>query len=178
MVWLLVIILGAFLAILFIWTRRALRVFAGTALLRICGVTLFVASVFVALTAVLGGIAVAIGVDKFPAGWLVGTPFSSYLIPGLILAFIVGGSAVVAAIAALRRLDASTLTAMLAGAIMLGWLAGERLILPTAAFPPRFPWLEGIYIAAGLMMLGPALTARRIAHRQHFPPRDGQLGGN
>jgi hypothetical protein len=136
MVWLLVIVLSAFLAILFKWMRRVLRVFAGTPLLRICGVTLFVASVFVALTAVFGGITVATGIDRFPADWLIGTPFSSYLIPGLILAVLVGGSAAVAVVAALRSVNAGALTSMLAGAILLGWLVGERLILPPAAFPP------------------------------------------
>jgi hypothetical protein len=171
MVWLLVIVLSAFLAILFKWTRRALLVFAGTPLLRICGVTLFVASVFVALTAVGGGITLASGVDKFPADWLIGTPFSSYLIPGLILAGVVGGSAGVAAVATLRRPDPGALTSMLAGAIMLGWLAGERLILPPAAFPPQFSWLEAICIGAGLMMVVPALTVLWAERRRQFPPR-------
>jgi hypothetical protein len=156
--WLLVIVLCAFFAILIKWTRRVLVVFAGTTLLRICGVTLFVASVFVAMTAVGGGITLAMGVDKFPADWLTGTVFRSYLIPGLILAIVVGGSAVVAAVAALRGPDAGALASMLAGAILLGWLVGERLILPPAAFSPQFWWLEAIYIAAGLMMLAPALT--------------------
>jgi hypothetical protein len=176
--WVMVVVLGAFFAILFKWTRRALLVFAGTPLLRVCGVALFVASVFVALTAVIGGIAVAAGADKFPADWLIGTPFSSYLVPGLILAVVVGGSATAAAITALRRLDVGTLTSMLAGAILLGWLAGERLILPPAAFPLGFSWLEGIYICVGLMMLVPALAAWRIEHRGHFPPKGGRLFGS
>ena len=170
MVWLLVIFLIAFLAILFKWTRRAWLVFAGTPLLRICGVTIFVASVFVAMTAVGGGITLATGVDKFPAEWRMGTRFSSYLIPGLILAIVVGGSATVAAVATLHKPDAGALTSMLAGAIILGWLVGEGLILPPAAFPTRFSGLEAIYIAAGLMMLVPGLTARRAERKRQFPP--------
>jgi len=166
MSWLLVMVLVAFLAILFKWIPRARLVFAGTPLLRICGVTLFVASVFVALTAVLGGITLAAGIDKFPADWLVGTPFSSYLIPGLILAIVVGGSAVVAAVAALRRSDAGALASVLAGAILLGWLVGERLILSPAAFPTQFSWLEAFYVAAGLLMLVPGLTARWTDRRR------------
>jgi hypothetical protein len=169
--WLLVIELGAFLAILFIWMRRVLLVFGGTQLFRICGATLFVASVFVASTAVFGGITVATGVDKFPAGWLIGTPFSSYLIPGLILAIVVGGSATVAVVATLRRAHAGALTSMLAGAILLGWLVGERLILPPAAFSPQFWWLEAIYIAAGLMMVAPALAVLWAERRRQSPPR-------
>ncbi len=175
MVWLLVLVIGLFLAILFKWIPRTLRIFAGSWLLRICGVTLFVACVFVALTAVGGGVTVAAGVDKFPADWLIGTPFGSYLIPGLILAVVVGGSAVVAAVAALRGLDAGALASVLAGAILLGWLAGERLILPSAAFSPQFWWLEAIYVAAGLMMVVPALTVRWAERGRHSPPSGGPL---
>jgi hypothetical protein len=163
MAWLTAAVFIAFFGISVIWIHRASLVFAGSPLVRLCGVTLFVASVFVALTAVFGGVALAMGVDKFPADWLVGTPFGSYLIPGLILAVVVGGSAAIAALAALRRPDAGALASMLAGAIMLGWLAGERLILPAAAFPPQFSWLEAIYIAAGLLMVVPALIARLAA---------------
>lgn len=158
MVWLLIIVLGIFSAGLIAWTPRVWVVFAPTLPGRICGVTMFVASAFVALTAVFGGATVAAGADKFPAGWLIGTPFTSYLIPGLILAVVVGGSAVVAAVEALRRSDAGALASMLSGAILLGWLVGERLILPPAAFPPQFEWLEVIYIVIGLMMLAPGLA--------------------
>jgi hypothetical protein len=170
--WLFLIILGVFLVISFGWMRRVLQVFAGTPVVRMCGVTLFVASVFVALTAVFGGITLAMGVDKFPAEWLVGTAFRSYLIPGMILAVVVGGSAVAAVIATLRSTDIGTLTSMLASVILLGWLVGERLILPRAAFPRRFQWLENIYIAAGLLMLLPALTVWITRLRRHFPPAD------
>jgi hypothetical protein len=137
MVWLSVTVLVAFLAISVAGMRRAWLVFAGTPLLRICGATLFVVNLLVALTAIFGGVALATGVDKFPGAWLVGTPFRSYLIPGLTLTVVVGGSAVVAAIAILRRVAADALSSMLAGVILLGWLAGERLILPPSAFPPN-----------------------------------------
>jgi len=171
MIWTLVAFLSIFLAILIKWIPRAWVVFAGTPLLRMCGVTLFVASVFVALTAAGGGITLAAGVDKFPADWLIGTPFSSYLIPGLILAIVVGGSAVVAAVATLRRSDAGALTSMLAGAILLGWLVGERLILPPAAFPTQFSWLEAFYVAVGLLMLAPGLVVWWAERRRQFPPK-------
>ena len=163
MTWFLIVVLIAFLAISVYGARRASRVFSATPLLRFCGAMLFVASVFVALTAVGGGITLAIGFDKFPADWLVGTRFSSYLIPGLILAIVVGGSAAVAAVATLRSSGAGALTSMLEGAILLGWLIGERLILPKAAFVPQFWWLEAVYIVAGLMMVLPALAVRRAA---------------
>jgi hypothetical protein len=156
----------AFLAIVFIWIRKVVRVFSGSRLVRISGATLFVANVFVALTAVFGGVTVATGVDEFPADWLTGTIFSSYLVPGLILAVVVGGSATVAVVATVRSREAGALSSMLAGGILLGWLAGERRILPSVAFSPQFWWLEAIYVAAGLMMMVPAATVRRADRRR------------
>lgn len=160
MTWLLIVVLAAFVAISFGWMRRVMASFAGTLLIRLCGATLFVASVFVALTAVFGGITVALGVDKFPPQWLVGTPFRSYLIPGLILTVIVGGSATVAVITAVRNANEGAIASTIAGVTLLGWLVGERLILPRAAFDPQFFWLEAVYIAAGLLMVVPSLVVQ------------------
>lgn len=66
MTWLLVLVLVVFLAVVFIWVGRALLVFSGSRLRRISGLILFVANTFVVLTAVVGGITVAAGVDRFP----------------------------------------------------------------------------------------------------------------
>jgi hypothetical protein len=156
MTWLLLLVLFAFLVILLIGGRRVWLVFAGSSLLRICGVVLFAANVFVSLTAVFGGITVSAGIDKFPAEWLTGTVFHSYLLPGLILSVVVGGSATVAAGAVLHSRKAGALSSMVAGVILLGWLAGERLILHPVAFSPQFWWLEAIYVASGFMMVVPA----------------------
>jgi len=51
--------------------------------------------VFVALTAIGGGIAPTTGAEggRLPRSWLSGTPFGDYFGPGLILAAIVGGAA-------------------------------------------------------------------------------------
>jgi hypothetical protein len=178
MAWLTLIVFIAFLAIVFMMVPRVLAVFAGSRLLKVSGATLFVADVFVALTAVLGGVTVAAGVDKFPASWLAGTVFSSYLVPGLILAVVVGGSATAATFAALRKRHAGILLSALAGGILLGWLVGERLILPPAAFPPQFWWLEAIYVAAALMMLVPAAAVRWAIHKsssRHTQARQADL---
>ena len=164
MTWFALIVFVAFLAIVLITVRRVLRVFRGNRWIRIAGAAVFVADVFVALTAVFGGITVAAGVDKFPEAWLAGTVFSSYLIPGLILAVVVGGSATAAMFATLCKRDAGALYSGVAGGILLGWLIGERLILPPVAFSPQFWWLEAIYVAAGLMMLVPAAAVRWAVH--------------
>ena len=91
---------------------------------------------------------------------LVGTPFRSYLIPGLILTVVVGGSATAAAMTVLRKSGDNALLSIVAGVILTGWLLGQRLILPKAAFVPQFFWLEAIYIAAGLLMVLLSLAVR------------------
>jgi hypothetical protein len=163
--WLTVVVLVVFVMISIGWMRRVMAVFAGNPIVRLCGAILFVATVFVALTAVLGGITLALGVDKFPAQWLIGTPFRSYVIPGLILTLIVGGSATLAAMAVLRKSGTGALLSIIAGVTLLGWLVGERLILPKVAFVPQFFWLEAVYIGAGLLMVLPSLVVRLSLHK-------------
>lgn len=127
-------------------------------------VALTVLDGFAALSAVGGGIAVASGVDKFPPEWLSGSPFDGYLVPGLILAVAVGGSATIAAVAVVQNLRPGPLLSVAAGAIMIGWMAGEVAILNqnSAATSPRSP-TEAVNLVVGVAMvaLGAALARRR-----------------
>ena len=118
---------------------------------------------FAALTAIAGGIALAAGLEaaRFPAGWLAGTPFSSYLLPGLILAAVVGGSAAVATIEAVRSSRTGGRASMTAGVLLLGWIVGEVVILTDEAdvISPA----ELVYLGVGLAMtvLGARLVGRQ-----------------
>lgn len=78
-------------------------------------IALFAADAFVGLTAVGGDIALATGLEgnRFPPEYLDRTPFESYVILGLILAGIVGGSATVAATVTLRNNEIGGLTSVL-----------------------------------------------------------------
>lgn len=122
-------------------------------------IALFAADAFAGLTAVGGGIALATGLegDRFPPEYLEGTPFSSYVLPGLILAGIVGGSATVAAVVTLRSEKVGGPTSVLAGAIMMGWILGELLILNQ----PSWTWIELFYFALGATMAALGLVVRR-----------------
>lgn len=53
----------------------------------------------VALNAFAGGYYGIAGAEGVPLEWLEGSPFSNYVIPGIILMVVVGGSALSAAIA-------------------------------------------------------------------------------
>jgi hypothetical protein len=120
--------------------------------------------VFVALSAVAGGLGLAGGTETFPREWLEGSPFNSYVVPGLILAFVVGGAAAVAAIVLIRLPTVGALLSMLAGLVLLGWIAGEVLLLHQngAATSPRST-TELVYATVGLAMvlLGPRAAPGR-----------------
>jgi len=111
-------------------------------------IALLVIDAFVGLTALGGGITKATGIARLPPALLEGTPFRSYLIPGLVLALVVGGSATVATIATLFDNDAGATTSIVAGVIMVGWIAGELRLLRQQS------WLEAVYFAVGLVMAG------------------------
>jgi hypothetical protein len=113
---------------------------------------------FVALTATGGGVALATGVDPFPLAWLEGTPFGSYLVPGLILAIAVGGSATLASVLLARRHPDAWLAAALAGAALTGWIAIEIAILRQPTTPTH---IELLYLALGVagLLLAPALRS-------------------
>ena len=120
-------------------------------------IALFAVDALIALTAIPGGIALVTGLERnrYPLDMLKGTPFSSYVIPGLILTVVVGGSAAVASATTALSLDAGVIASIVAGMIMMGWIVGEILILKQPF--SRGTLLEAFYFAAGLAMVVLAL---------------------
>ncbi|WP_254546957.1 hypothetical protein [Halomarina pelagica] len=112
-------------------------------------IALFVLDTFVAVTAIGGGIAMATGLDPLPDDWLIGTPFQSFLIPGALLAAVVGGSAAVAAFGVLRSTDAGAMVSVVAGALLMGWIVVEVLLLNQ----PSWTWTEAVYFVVGSSMV-------------------------
>lgn len=111
--------------------------------------------VFVAVTAITGGAMLmknAGGAILFPLHMLKTTPFTTFMIPGLLLAFVVGVSAAMAAILLLRTGKAGAWTAGGASVILLVWITSEALLLDSfhplqafyaavAAFEILLSWL-------------------------------------
>ncbi|HEU0074065.1 MAG TPA: hypothetical protein VFS30_08635, partial [Dehalococcoidia bacterium] len=92
------------------------------------------------------GLAMATKLEEPPLDWLDGTPFRSYLIPSLLLAFVVGGSATFATVAMLLDGEAGGAGSAVAGGIMMGWIAVEFRMLDQPS------WLQALYFGAGLLM--------------------------
>jgi hypothetical protein len=106
---------------------------------------------FTSLTAIGGGFPLATGVEgaRFPPELLIGTPLSDYVVPGLLLASIVGGSAAVATVTTVRSQWRGALASAVAGAVLMAWIVGEVLILRS---PEARSWLEAGYFSIGLLM--------------------------
>jgi hypothetical protein len=95
-------------------------------------IAIAVLAAFIALSAIGGGIALLLGTyqhgvlveagtgAQFPIEWLRNTPFSDYTIPALVLAIVVGGSSLIAAVTVFTGREAGVLASMAAG---LTWSA-------------------------------------------------------
>lgn len=87
---------------------------------------------------------------KLAAGWR--------RIPALLLAVLVGGSAASAFVSCLRRRARRATWVAAAGAILMGWIVGEVLILR----PPHWSGIEILYFVLGALLLaGAVFQARR-----------------
>ena len=82
-----------------------------------------------ALNAVGGSIYGLTGAKHVPVRWLEGSPFRDYRVPSLILGVAVGGSSARAAVAAWRGEESAGDRSILAGSVLLGWIAAQVAII-------------------------------------------------
>lgn len=87
----------------------------------------------VGVGAIFGGGLLILGPDGhrlgLPSKMLVGTPFDSFLIPGILLFTLVGVVPMTAAVMTLRRPKSGPLVAFVVGLLLVGWITGEMVIL-------------------------------------------------
>ena len=100
-----------------------------------------------------------LGWIKFPAEWLSSSSLnwliSDYFVAGAILFVVVGGSAVAGVIGVLVNRTAAIGLSFTAGVVMMGWIAGEVLILA------QFAWLQAVYFLVGAGMVALAIAYAR-----------------
>lgn len=121
------------------------------------GRLLLVLLVLSGLGGVAGGIALMKKVMPFPEAWLEGTPFHSYFSPGLVLFLLVGCANLVAAFLLLWRASFARIASLVAGLILLGWMAGELTMMGFQA--PIQVW----FVTLGLLEIGLSFTRLRRA---------------
>lgn len=136
-------------------------------------ITLLAVEAFVAVTAFAGGLALMMGaivpdlssVITPPGEYLEGSPFSSYLVPGLLLALVLGGVNAIAFVLLLRRRPSAWFAATAAGYASLIWIFVQMMVIP-------FSILQAVYFTAGAIELGLVmlhlglLPIRRETHRR------------
>ncbi len=96
-----------------------------------------------------GGAALAIffGGGGVPPEYLDGSPFTSFLVPGLVLGIIVGGTQLAGAVGLLLRSQAGLLLAAIAGFGMIVWIFVELAIIR------EYSWLQTAYLTVGIAEL-------------------------
>lgn len=121
-------------------------------------IPLLILTLFTALGALAGGLAMVMAPDGRLLGWtpamLEGSPFRDYLGPGLLLLLVIGVGHLLASVGLLlRRRQALLLTAM-GGAALSIWILVQVVLV-------GFFWLQVVMLGVGLVELGLGLLAWR-----------------
>jgi hypothetical protein len=125
------------------------------------------ADLFEAASGAVGAVGLLTGFMKIPVSILSGTPFADFTVPALLLGFVVGGSALLAALIAMfgpRSIDA--LATAGAGCITVGWISVEIVMIGLGS------WAQVVWMLVGLVMIGLAgLLWRAEAHSRRTTAR-------
>lgn len=112
---------------------------------------LFLLVSFTALTAIISGLLMIYDPTgsffQMPLNLLSGSLFKSYLIPGVILAFLVGGTNLVAVVLNLMRNKSRYNWAIAAGVMISGWIIVQMIMIST------FSWLQLLYLVIGILTI-------------------------
>jgi len=104
---------------------------------------------FISVTAIPGGIALVAGFYPPPVELLSGSPFNDYLIPGIALAFLVGGSALSATVFLIRNKEHRAYFSLAAAAVILVFETVEIIVIGSPEGVARN--LQVLYITLGVL---------------------------
>lgn len=128
--------------------RRGLSDATAETVRRLARWALAIVTVFSALSAVGGGIAVlATAGLGMPQSMLANGPFDSFLWPGIVLLLVVGGTQTVSAVLLLLRRESALLWSAIAGFGMIIWIFVETGIIAGIS------WLQVLYFTTGTIQL-------------------------
>jgi hypothetical protein len=109
---------------------------------------LIVVTVFNAVSAIGGGIGLVFANGLgMPASVLGDGPFTSFVVPGLILLAVVGGTQTLAAVALIARWASALVWSAVAGFGLVIWIYVEVAIMP------GYSWLQTLYFVTGIAQL-------------------------
>jgi hypothetical protein len=111
--------------------------------------------VFLGLGALFGGGALILAPDGhllgLPTTLLAGSPFPTYLIPGIILITCVGIAPLLAAAITIRRNALAPLAAVAVGLMLIGWISVEMVVL---AGPGSLAWTLYLVLGSAIAAIG------------------------
>lgn len=127
---------------------------------------------FVAITSITFGAGLVTGVIPLPVQWLRQTPFSDYIVLGLLMAIVVGGSALIAAAAILATHETGGILISIISGLLL---AGFEVVEVSLIDPHLEHWLllvvplQVLYTALAIAIVGLSIFLwRRDARRAHI----------
>jgi hypothetical protein len=125
---------------------------------RLVRISLIVLNSFLAVTAIVGGVGLLSGVNTPPVEFLAKSPFNSYLIPGLSLLVLVGGSASFATTMLIRGHRQAFLANLMATTAIIIFEMVEVAVIGSPAGVARN--LQITYFAIGFAIGGIALASK------------------
>ncbi len=137
-------------------------------------IALAVIEACIGMAAIGGGIALLIGaMDQWlPVTFLQGTPFSDYIIPGLVLTIVVGGGMLLAAATQFIQREWVVLLSVTMGLVMIVWEIVEGAIIDRyeQAVVPSTMVQQVLFSVLGLVIIGLAGYLWMTEYRsQHVP---------
>jgi len=119
---------------------------------------------FEAASAFVGAVGLVVGLMSIPLRVLSTTPFADFTVPALLLGFVVGGSALVAAaMAAFAPRPYDAIASVVAGCITVGYLIAEIALIGLES------WAQVAWLLVGLLMIGLAALLWKAEAPQRAP---------
>lgn len=110
-------------------------------------IALIALELFIGVGALGGAVYALTGAKGVPREWLEGSPFKSYLVPGLVLLFVVGGSMFAAAGLLLVEASIARSVSLIAGIVLIGWIVAQVSTIG------RRHWLQPAYAVLGFAVV-------------------------
>ncbi|MGE0430807.1 MAG: hypothetical protein AB7K09_11815 [Planctomycetota bacterium] len=89
---------------------------------------------------------------------LAGSPFNDFMIPGLVLLLLHGGTGIVAGVASLNGWRHGGIATAVLGVAMVIWIAVQVAVV-------GFSWLQPVFATVGLVEIGMGVAAWKSAQR-------------
>jgi hypothetical protein len=133
--------------------------------MKLTKISLISLQLIVMLNAFGGGIYGLSGAPGVDPAWLDGSPFSSYVIPSLILFTVIGGGMAVATAAWILKSRAAPWLSLVMGAALMSWIVVQLAMIGYVS------WLQPVMLVAGAAVAALAVAALRAGQREqvHAP---------